>query len=54
MDFTPGCLKSYEYFLLVDVEGVGEGIQSLPIYASCQVPHTIYKSYCSIYRYMWM
>jgi hypothetical protein len=40
VDFTPGCLKSYEYFLLVDVEGVGEGIQSLPIYASCQVPHT--------------
>lgn len=37
VDFTSNTVKNYEYHLLVDVEGVGEGIQSLPIYASCQV-----------------
>ena len=36
-DFTAASLKVYEYFLLVDVEDVGEGVGSLPIFAESQV-----------------
>jgi hypothetical protein len=38
VDFTSQTAKLYEYFIMVDVEGVGEGIASLPVTADCQVP----------------
>lgn len=47
VDFTSISLKAYEYFLLVDVEDVGEGIGSLPIFAECQVCDKWYYSLTS-------
>ena len=41
VDFTSQTVKVYDYYLTVDVEGVGEGLLSLPISAECQVPDVI-------------
>eukprot|EP00937_MAST-01D_sp_MAST-1D-sp2_P000047 g47.t1 len=38
VDFTSQTVKKYDYYLTVDVAGVGEGLLSVPIVAECQVP----------------
>jgi hydrocephalus-inducing protein len=38
VDFISTTAKMYEYFLTVDVKGVGEGLCSIPILAECAVP----------------
>eukprot|EP00501_MAST-03F_sp_TOSAG23-6_P000263 GSMAST32.ASY1.ANO1.269.1 assembled CDS len=41
IDFISNTVKVYNYFLTVDVEGVGDALLSLPITASCGVPNVI-------------
>jgi hypothetical protein len=38
VDFISTNVKRYDYYLTVDVEGVGEGLLSIPITAVCEVP----------------
>eukprot|EP00935_MAST-01C_sp_MAST-1C-sp1_P000586 g586.t1 len=38
IDFISTNVKRYDYYLTVDVEGVGEGLLSIPITAVCEVP----------------
>ncbi len=38
LDFISTTVKKYEYFLTVDVDGVGKGLCSIPITAECGVP----------------
>lgn len=38
LDFISTTVRTYDVFLSVDVEGVGEGLLSLPIRAVCRVP----------------
>ena len=35
---TPMAVKQYDFYLVVDVPGVGEALLSLPISAECLVP----------------
>jgi len=37
LDFIPTNVKKYDYYLTVDVEGVGEGLLSVPVTAECFV-----------------
>ena len=41
LDFTPTNVKKYDYYLTVDVEGVGEGLLSVPVLAECFVSDVV-------------
>ncbi|KAJ1445550.1 hypothetical protein M885DRAFT_473458 [Pelagophyceae sp. CCMP2097] len=38
LSFTPQAVKVFDFYLVVDVAGVGEALLSIPISAECQVP----------------
>uniref|UniRef100_A0A7S2QVW6 MSP domain-containing protein n=2 Tax=Triparma pacifica TaxID=91992 RepID=A0A7S2QVW6_9STRA len=44
MDLISTTVKTYEYSLVVDIEGVGENLLSLPILADCKVPKITVKN----------
>ena len=44
MDLISTTVKTYEYSLVVDIEGVGENLLSLPIMADCKVPKITIKN----------
>jgi len=38
LTLIPMTVKTYDYFLTVDVDGVGQGLLSMPLLADCRVP----------------
>ena len=44
IDLISTTVKAYEYSLVVDIEGVGENLLSLPIIADCKVPKITVKN----------
>ena len=40
-------VKTYDYYLTVDVVNVGDGLLSVPIFADCQVPDVTHTHACA-------